>query len=191
MSRTTNDIDNVVTTLNSSGADTIYSIFQLVGMIVMMTAINWRLALITVIIIPVSGWIVTLISRFVRKEYQKQWYYTGMINSNVEESVNGHNIVKLYGQEEKFVEAFRTQNRLLYESSFKAMAVSNLIQPLSRFFTNPNYVIVALGGCFTGNIRTDDGRRCAGIYSVYQTVSDTLFQAVPGVFFTAVRNSVS
>ena len=57
MSRTTNDIDNVVTTLNSSGADTIYSIFQLVGMIVMMTAINWRLALITVIIIPVSGWI--------------------------------------------------------------------------------------------------------------------------------------
>ena len=34
-------------------------------------------------------------------------------------------------------------------------------------------------------------RRCAGIYSVYQTVSDTLFQAVPGVFFTAVRNSVS
>lgn len=70
MSRTTNDIDNVVTTLNSSGADTIYSIFQLVGMIVMMTAINWRLALITVIIIPVSGWIVTLISRFVRKEYR-------------------------------------------------------------------------------------------------------------------------
>ncbi len=48
--------------------------------------------MITVIIIPVSGWIVTLISRFVRKEYQKQWYYTGMINSNVEESVNGHNI---------------------------------------------------------------------------------------------------
>lgn len=48
-----------------------------------------------------------------------------MINSNVEESVNGHNIVKLYGQEEKFVEAFRKQNRLLYESSFKAMAVSN------------------------------------------------------------------
>ena len=69
-----------------------------------------------------------------------------MINSNVEESVNGHNIVKLYGQEEKFVEAFRKQNRLLYESSFKAMAVSNLIQPLSRFFTNLNYVIVALGG---------------------------------------------
>ena len=111
MSRTTNDIDNVVTTLNSSGADTIYSIFQLVGMLVMMLAIDWRLALITVVIIPVSGWVVTLISKFVRKEYKKQWYYTGMINGNVEESVNGHNIIKLYGQEEKFTEKFKEQNR--------------------------------------------------------------------------------
>ena len=191
MSRTTNDIDNVVTTLNSSGADTIYSIFQLVGMIVMMTAINWRLALITVIIIPVSGWIVTLISRFVRKEYQKQWYYTGMINSNVEESVNGHNIVKLYGQEEKFVEAFRKQNRLLYESSLQSYGRIELDSAIVPVLYESELCDCGIGRCFTGNIRTDDGRRCAGIYSVYQTVSDTLFQAVPGVFFTAVRNSVS
>lgn len=180
MSRTTNDIDNVVTTLNSSGADTIYSIFQLVGMIVMMTAINWRLALITVIIIPVSGWIVTLISRFVRKEYQKQWYYTGMINSNVEESVNGHNIVKLYGQEEKFVEAFRKQNRLLYESSFKAMAVSNLIQPLSRFFTNLNYVIVALGGALrviSGQMTVGDVQAFILYTRQFQTPFSKLSQA--------------
>lgn len=180
MSRTTNDIDNVVTTLNSSGADTIYSIFQLVGMIVMMTAINWRLALITVIIIPVSGWIVTLISRFVRKEYQKQWYYTGMINSNVEESVNGHNIVKLYGQEEKFVEAFRKQNGLLYESSFKAMAVSNLIQPLSRFFTNLNYVIVALGGALrviSGQMTVGDVQAFIQYTRQFQTPFSKLSQA--------------
>ena len=206
MSRTTNDIDNVVTTLNSSGADTIYSIFQLVGMIVMMTAINWRLALITVIripkptkasttipnshtsfirillfiFLPVSGWIVTLISRFVRKEYQKQWYYTGMINSNVEESVNGHNIVKLYGQEEKFVEAFRKQNRLLYESSFKAMAVSNLIQPLSRFFTNLNYVIVALGGALrviSGQMTVGDVQAFIQYTRQFQTPFSKLSQA--------------
>ena len=95
MSRTTNDIDNVVTTLNSSGADTIYSIFQLVGMIVMMTAINWQAGIDHCdTLLRSRAWIVTLISRFVSgKEYQKQWYYTGMINSNVEESVNGHNIL--------------------------------------------------------------------------------------------------
>ncbi len=180
MSRTTNDIDNVVTTLNSSGADTIYSIFQLVGMLVMMLAIDWRLALITVVIIPVSGWVVTLISKFVRKEYKKQWYYTGMINGNVEESVNGHNIIKLYGQEEKFTEKFKEQNRHLYESSFRAMAVSNLIQPLSRFFTNLNYVIVALGGAMrvlSGQMTVGDVQAFIQYTRQFQTPFSKLSQA--------------
>ena len=180
MSRTTNDIDNVVTTLNSSGADTIYSIFQLVGMLVMMVAINWQLALITVVIIPVSGWVVTLISKFVRKEYKKQWYYTGMINGNVEESVNGHHIVKLYGQEERFWEKFRKQNQLLYESSFRAMAVSNLIQPLSRFFTNLNYVIVALGGAMkviSGQMTVGDVQAFIQYTRQFQTPFSKLSQA--------------
>ena len=180
MSRTTNDIDNVVTTLNSSGADTIYSIFQLVGMLVMMLAIDWRLALITVVIIPVSGWVVTLISKFVRKEYKKQWYYTGMINGNVEESVNGHNIIKLYGQEEKFTETFKEQNRHLYEASFRAMAVSNLIQPLSRFFTNLNYVIVALGGAMrvlSGQMTVGDVQAFIQYTRQFQTPFSKLSQA--------------
>ncbi len=180
MSRTTNDIDNVVTTLNSSGADTIYSIFQLGGMLVMMLAIDWRLALITVVIIPVSGWVVTLISKFVRKEYKKQWYYTGMINGNVEESVNGHNIIKLYGQEEKFTEKFKEQNRHLYEASFRAMAVSNLIQPLSRFFTNLNYVIVALGGAMrvlSGQMTVGDVQAFIQYTRQFQTPFSKLSQA--------------
>lgn len=180
MSRTTNDIDNVVTTLNSSGADTIYSVFQLIGIIMMMVAINWKLALITVVIIPVSGWVVTLISKFVRKEYKKQWYYTGKINGNVEESVNGHHIVTLYGQEDQFVENFREQNRLLYEASFRAMAVSNLIQPLSRFFTNMNYVIVALGGALrviSGQMTIGDVQAFIQYARQFQTPFSKLSQA--------------
>lgn len=180
MSRTTNDIDNVVTTLNSSGSDTIYSIFQLIGMIVMMVAINWKLALITIVIIPVSGWVVTLISKYVRKEYKKQWYYTGMINGNVEESVNGHHIVKLYGQEEKFTEKFKKQNQQLYEASFRAMAVSNLIQPLSRFFTNLNYVIVALGGAMrviSGQMTIGDVQAFIQYARQFQTPFSKLSQA--------------
>ena len=100
-----------------------------------------------------------------------------MINSNVEESVNGHNIVKLYGQEEKFVEAFRKQNRLLYESSFKAMAVSNLIQPLSRFFTNLNYVIVALGGALR-------------VISGQETLFRTAVKNTPGTAWKRVSETV-
>lgn len=146
MSRTTNDIDNVVTTLNASGSDAIYSIFQLLGMIAMMLGMNWGLALITIVIIPVSGAVVAKLSLYTRKQFRRQWEYTGVLNGNIEESVKGHNVIRLYGQQERKMDMFREQNRKLYSASLRAMIVSNMIQPLSRFFTNLNYVIVALLG---------------------------------------------
>ena len=78
------------------------------------------------------------------------------------------------------MEAFRKQNRLLYESSFKAMAVSNLIQPLSRFFTNLNYVIVALGGALrviSGQMTVGDVQAFIQYTRQFQTPFSKLSQA--------------
>ncbi len=146
MSRTTNDIDNVVNTLNQTGGDFFYYLLMLIGMIVMMFSLSWQLALVTLVLIPLSAFIVRFVTKVSGPQFKKQWDYTGKINSNVEESFNGHNIIKVYGREEQFGEAFREQNEELYKASFKATAISNLIQPLSRFVTNINYVIVALVG---------------------------------------------
>jgi len=146
MSRTTNDIDNVVNTLNQTGGDFFYYLLMLIGMIVMMFSLSWQLALVTLVLIPLSAIIVQLISKKAGPQFKRQWDYTGKINANVEESFNGHNIIKAYGREEQFIQIFRDQNEELYKASFKATSVSNLIQPLSRFFTNINYVIVALVG---------------------------------------------
>lgn len=180
MSRTTNDIDNVVTTLNSSGADAIYSIFQLVGMLVMMLAMNWTLALITILIIPISGAAVAKISLYTRKEFRKQWYFTGQINGNIEESVNGHNIIRLYGQEERMIAEFKEQNRQLYGASLRAMIVSNMIQPLSRFFTNLDYVIVAILGAvkvISGQMTVGDVQAFIQYTRQFQTPFTKLSQA--------------
>ncbi|HBU12428.1 MAG TPA: multidrug ABC transporter ATP-binding protein, partial [Clostridiales bacterium] len=146
MSRTTNDIDNVVNTLNQTGGDFFYYVLMLVGMIIMMFSLSWQLALVTLVLIPLSAIIVRFVSKASGPQFKKQWDYTGKINSNVEESFNGHTIIKAYGREEQFTETFREQNEALYKASFKATSISNLIQPLSRFITNINYVIVALVG---------------------------------------------
>lgn len=146
MSRTTNDIDNVVNTLNQTGGDFFYYLLMLIGMIVMMFSLSWQLALVTLVLIPLSAFVVRFVSKAAGPQFKKQWDYTGKINSNVEESFNGHNIIKVYGREEQFTETFRAQNEELYKASFKATSISNTIQPLSRFITNINYVIVALVG---------------------------------------------
>jgi ATP-binding cassette subfamily B protein len=149
MSRTTNDIDNIVTMFNQTGGDLFYYLLMLIGMVVMMFMLSWQLALVTIALILLSAVIVRIVSKVSGPQFKKQWDYTGKINSNVEESFNGHNIIKAYGREEKFTEMFREQNEELFKASFKATATSNLIQPLSRFITNMNYVIVALAGAFS------------------------------------------
>lgn len=148
MSRTTNDIDNIVMTLNQTSGDFFYYLLMLIGMIVMMITLSWQLALVTIILIPLSGIIIKKVTALAKPKFAKQWQYMGKINANVEESFNGHNIIKAYKQEERFSEEFRRQNGELYKSAFQATVISNLIQPLSRLLTNLNYVIVALVGAF-------------------------------------------
>lgn len=146
MSRTTNDIDNVVNALNNSGGDFFYCVLMLIGMVVMMLSLSWQLALVTLVLIPLSAKVVQKVSVLSGPQYKKQWHYMGKINANVEESCNGHNIIKAFGQEDTFIEEFRKQNQELYRASLRATVISNSVQPLSRFLTNINYVIAALMG---------------------------------------------
>lgn len=148
MSRTTNDIDNIVDTLNKTGGDMMYYVLQLVCMVVMMITLSWELAIATLVIIPLSFYVVKLITKKSRPQYKKQWSYMGELNGNVEESFKGHNLIKAYGLEEEFCDNFDSQNAELYSASFKAAAYSHTVQPFSRFFTNLNFVIVALFGAF-------------------------------------------
>lgn len=60
----------------------------------------------------------------------------------------GHNIIKAYNCENKFAETFDAQNEELYKASMRASVVTNMIQPLSRFITNVNYIVVAFVGAF-------------------------------------------
>ena len=148
MSRTSNDVDNVVQTLNQTGGDFVYYLLMLIGMVAMMFTLSWQLALVTALLIPISGVLVKKITTVAKPAFSKQWQYMGKINANVEESFNGHNIIKAYDQEDPFSETFRAQNTELYNTTMKATIISNLIQPLSRLLTNLNYVIVALFGAF-------------------------------------------
>ena len=148
MSRTTNDIDNIVDTLNKTGGDLIYYVLQLVCMVVMMLMLSWELALATLMIIPLSFCLVKVITEKSRAQYKKQWAYMGELNGNVEESFKGHDLIKAYCLEDEFAGHFDKQNAGLYSASFRAAAYSHTIQPFSRFFTNLNFVIVALFGAY-------------------------------------------
>ncbi len=146
MSRITNDIDNISNTLSSSMTQLMSDLLTLLGITVMMFVINWQLALLTVIMIPVTMVLMGLVGKRTRKNFSSQQGNLGQINGMVEEYFTGHQVVKAYGREEKMLEEFRKKNQELVQSSIRAQIFAGLMMPLMNFLNNFSYAVVISGG---------------------------------------------
>jgi ATP-binding cassette subfamily B multidrug efflux pump len=159
LSRMTNDIDNISQSLQQSLTQIITSTLTIIGVLIMMLTISWLLALISVLVVPVSVVITVVIAKRSQKQFAKQWETTGDLNGHVEEMFTGHNVVKVFGRQEKAIATFDAQNEELYQASFKAQFISGIIMPVMNSVMNLNYVAIAVvGGLMvaTGRISLGD-----------------------------------
>ena len=149
LSRVTNDIDTLQVSLNQSITQLITSITMLIGVFVMMLSINVWMTLIAVLILPISGFIIGKVMKRSQKYFQAQQKYLGEVNGQIEETYGGHNVVRVFNQEEAVLEEFERDNRKLYESAWKSQCFSGMMMPIMQFVGNLGYVMVALlGGVF-------------------------------------------
>jgi len=146
LSRVTNDIDNVAQTMNQSFAELFRNILMVVGVLVMMFTINWILALIALVTVPLAGIFTMQIAKRSQPQFTEQWASTGRLNSHVEEMFTGQSLVQVYGQRDAAAAKFAAENESLYDSSRKAQAISGTIMPTMGFVGNLNYVIIAVVG---------------------------------------------
>ncbi|WP_046227584.1 ABC transporter ATP-binding protein [Paenibacillus dauci] len=153
LSRVTNDMDNISTTLQQSLTQMITSIVTLVGVIVMMLTLSPLLTLITVLTIPLSLIVTIFVAKRSQKHFAGQQAALGRLNGHVEELYTGHPIVKAFGQERKAVQEFDTLNNELYDSGWKAQFISGTIMPLMNFVSNIGYVLI----CVVGGIMVTRG----------------------------------
>jgi len=159
LSRMTNDFDNISQSLQQSATQIITSALTIIGVLIMMLTISWLLALISVLVVPVSVVITVLIAKRSQKQFARQWETTGDLNGHVEEMFTGHNVVKVFGRQDKAIATFDEQNEALYQASFKAQFISGIIMPVMNFVMNINYVAIAVvGGLMvaTGRISLGD-----------------------------------
>lgn len=159
LSRVTNDIDNISTTLQQSLTQIITSVITIIGVIIMMLTINPVLTLIVLITLPLGA----LLSRPVIKRSQSyfltQQTQLGLLNGHVEEAYTGHAVIKSFNQENQIMHKFGELNDSLYEVSVKAQFVSGLIMPIMSLASNLGYVFIAvLGGQYviSGRISLGD-----------------------------------
>jgi len=146
LSRVTNDIDNVATTLQQGMSQILTSILTVVGVMGMMFWISPLLAVISLVTVPMTVVVTLLIARRSQVQFTAQWKWTGILNGHVEEMHTGHVLVQVFGQRGKAQELFEAHNGELYQSSFTAQFLSGLIQPSTQFLANLNYVAIAVIG---------------------------------------------
>lgn len=152
LSRITNDVDNISTTLQQSITQIITSTITIVGVIVMMLTISPWLTLITVLTLPLSFLAIKGIASRSQKHFIGQQRNLGELNGHVEEMYTGHKIVKAFGHEEKSIAKFDEINERLYNSGWRAQFISGMIMPLMAFIGNIGYVLISVvGGIFVLN----------------------------------------
>ena len=146
LSRVTNDVDTISNAMQQSFIQIFTSILGITFSLVMMFILSIKLTLIAIFLIPLS----ILISKFIIKKSQR--YFTqqqnllGDINSYVQESYSGFSVIKLYGKEKDALNNFKKINHNLASSSFKALCLSALINPLVGLIVNLSYVIMTILG---------------------------------------------
>jgi ATP-binding cassette, subfamily B, multidrug efflux pump len=146
LSRVTNDLDNLAQSLQQMLSQMLTSVLLLIGVSVMMFTISPLLAAVALTTVPLSLLAMRFVARRARPRFIAQWRSTGALNAQIEETFTGHAIVKSFGRQREVEARFQETNDELFESSFGAQFMSSLMQPLTMFLGNVQYVIVAVVG---------------------------------------------
>ena len=158
LSRVTNDIDNVAQSLQQTLSQLLTSLLTVVAMVAMMLYISPLLAIIALVTIPVSMAVTAAIGKRSQKHFVQQWKSTGELNSIVEETFTGHQLVKVFGRQDEVRAAFRAKNDDLFDAGFGAQFISGIIMPTMMFIGNLNYVVIAV----VGGLRVASGSMSLG-----------------------------
>lgn len=147
LSRVTNDIDTLSQSLNQSATQVITSVATIIGVLVMMLSISPLMTLVTLLILPISMGMISIIVKKSQKYFKSQQEYLGHVNGQVEEVYGGHGIVKVFNKESDVIHEFDETNQVLYESAWRSQFLSGMMMPIMQFIGNLGYVaVVILGG---------------------------------------------
>ena len=146
LSRVTNDIDNLQTSLSMTISQLLTAILTVVTVLVMMLTISPLLTGITLLTVPLSLVATRAIARRSQQLFVAQWTTTGRLNAHVEETYTGFTLVKTFGQRAATEDEFHRLNDELYQASFGAQFISGLVSPATGFIGNLSYVAVAVMG---------------------------------------------
>lgn len=165
LSRVTNDVDTIASSMNQSLSSLVSAITLFIGTVIMMFSTNWIMA-ITAIVSSLIGFIFMFMVLGKSQKYfvQKQ-IELGRLNGHIEEIYSGLNVVKAYNGKKQSDEKFDKLNKNMYEANRKSQFLSGLMMPMMNFIGNFGYVAV----CIVGALLTVNNQISFGVIVAFIT----------------------
>jgi ATP-binding cassette subfamily B protein len=146
MSRLSNDVENVSNVLNQGLTQFISCVLTVVGVVIAMCLINWRLALISLVTVPLMLFLSGAVGRRTRRGFREQQETLGELNGIIEETVTGQRVVKAYVRERAVIAEFEVANRRLQRAATGAEMYAGFVGPLMNLVNNLGFAIIAGSG---------------------------------------------
>lgn len=146
LSRITNDVDSLQHGITQSFLQLTTAVITLIGVFIMMLTINIWMTLATIILIPIAFLVIRFITKFSQSYFLKQLVFKGALNGQIEETFTGHDIIRVFNQEEISMEKFENDNDKWFDQEWKSQFYSSLNGPLMNFISNFTYVVIAVLG---------------------------------------------
>ena len=163
LSRTTTDIETISTSLQQIMTQLLTAIFTIIGIVIMMFTLNWQMALIALVVLPVALFVCSRIAKKSQTFFKGQQEGLGAVNSYVEEHYAGHDVLKLYGGEKRAEREFDEMNDTLNENARRAQFASSIMMPATNLVGNLGYV----GICILGGLLTAGGSLTIGAIQAF------------------------
>lgn len=144
MSRLTNDVDNISTTISDSLSQLMTYVFTILGVLLIMLSLSPLLTCVAFVSVILIFLLTRTVTRHTRKLFAAQQAALGRLNGQVEESVSGLSMVRAFCREEQLMRQFEENNRQLCDIATKAQIWSGYLMPLTNVINNLNYVLVAV-----------------------------------------------
>lgn len=146
MSRLANDIDNVSSTVSQSSIQLMGGIIAIIGSLIMMLVLSTVLTLASLITVPLVILLTRTVSQKTSILFKDQQVQLGKLNSHVEETISGIQVIKAFNHEQQAIEDFKAVNQQLCNVGMKAQIWSGFIMPLMNVINNIGLAAIAIVG---------------------------------------------
>ena len=189
MSYLTNDIDNISLVLTENVTTFLSGLMIVTGVVISMLLINLPLALISIIVFPVTAYFTRFVARHTRQGFREQQESLSVLNGHIEETITGGKVIRAFGREQASIEDFDVKNERLRKAAIYAQTYGGLLGPGANLIYNIGFVMIAGAGGWLAL----HGQATVGVIAIFLTYTQQIRRPLSDIsnMFNTIQSAIA